>query len=155
MRVDFDLPIFDKDKLEEVENIIEKILIYQGTEKEDLLLDELKKVTGYSYESEDFVCMEYNATLEYMAKWAIINDVKKGIHIEEDELAELISLICSGDLDEFATDYYISLLNNSINCSNCSDYIFWPGKCGVNENLTPKELAKRILKDSKEKIIYL
>lgn len=40
-------------------------------------------------------------------------------------------------------------------CSNCSDYIFWPGKCGVNENLTPKELAKRILKDSKEKIIYL
>lgn len=155
MRADFDLPIFDKEKLEKVEKIIDAILIYQGTKNEDLLLDELKKETGYLYESESFICMEYNATLEYMAKWAIINDVKKGIHIEEDELAELISLICSGDLDEFAIDYYIALLNNSINCSNCSDYIFWPAKCGIKENLTPKELAKKILKDSKEKIIYL
>ncbi len=91
-------------------------------------------------------------SLEEAAKSVLISPPQKE-NITDGEIKEIIFSIFSDDniglVGESEMDYWIRYLELNTGLPNLSDYIFWPGLAGLDENASLEEIANKIIADRK------
>lgn len=154
-------PYFDKEKLPQVMDIIDKAAClmeekdYNGdtvAKKElSILQKQLEDITGNNkIEITDFKRYWSYTSLEEIAKTALIMPPSKE-KLSDGQIREIVLNLLADDNEEETSesefDYWIEYLSVNTGLKNLSDYIFYPNLAGLNENASLEEIADKIIMD--------
>lgn len=117
------------------------------------LQEKLKNITGNKkIDITNFQDYWGYISLEEAAKSILISPPQKE-NITDGQIKEIIFNIFSDDniglVGESEMDYWIKYLKLNTGLPNLSDYIFWPGLAGLDENASLEEIADKIIADRK------
>lgn len=114
----------------------------------------LKEITHKQVNFIDFIAYWSHSDLEDIATQLLFPEPPCIKDISEDELTELLEeFVKLEQIDIIHEEYYIELLKKSFGLSDIVDYIFYPDSKGISDE--PREIAKKIIEDSKKSIILL
>lgn len=154
-------PYFDKTKLPQVMDIIDRAACLmaekdstndnEAKEELSILHKQLKNITGNNkMEITDFQRYWSYTSLEEIAKTALMMPPPKE-ELSDGQIREIIlNLLANNSEEEISEaefDYWIEYLAVNTGLENLSDYIFYPGLTGLNEDASIEEIADKIIID--------
>lgn len=148
-------PEIDRSKLDEVKELIDRAcdLMETGADKQS---PELRETEERLHKLTNRHGLDVKKFREYLG-WTSLDNLaetllmpkpeKSGMSVEE--IAEVVTKICSVKYSESETDYQLKRLKLETGLDNITDYIFNPNEVGLDMRADTSEIIAKILEDRK------
>ncbi len=148
-------PVIDETKLSEVMKIIcdaDSLMSENDCESGSVVKNELEKLQtrlreitdNQQINIKDFWHYDEAASLETVARSALLSPPEK-TDLTDDQLKEIVINILTHN--EAETNWWLQFLEVNTGLKNLSDYIFYPGLIGLDENSSLEQIADKIIED--------
>lgn len=121
MREILNYPQIDKQKIETVKNLIDRI---NETSPNDDYIEELNRITGKSYKAVEFIEYWGWTDLDTLAENTLTAEPPRICDLTKDEIEEIVSIVKTCFIsDDNKAEYYMELLHKSLSLTDVMSYI--------------------------------